>query len=296
MDIVLKVLTVVAPVFLLAAIGWGWTRSRAPYPIDFVTRLTMNISIPALIFTALVRTKVDPVALRELASASLLAYALLGILAFLLLRAMRLPLRTWLAPFIFGNTGNLGLPLALFAYGDIGLQNAVVVFAIMAILSYTFGVWLVSGAGSPVALVREPIVAGTVLGGLFLWQGWSLPLWLTNALELLGQMAIPLMLITLGVAISRLEAGSMGRAFLLSIAKYLLAAGAALVAGWLFGLEGAAFAILVLQLTTPVAVSNYFLAEKYGAGAADVAGFVVISTLVAIIALPATLALLFHFL
>ncbi len=115
--------------------------------------------------------------------------------------------RTYLAPLIFGNTGNLGLPLALFAFGDEGLSYAVVVFAIMAIWSFTFGIWLVAGAGSFGKVLREPLVWATLLGGLFLWQDWQTPLFLTNTLELIGQMAIPLMLITLGVAVARLDAG-----------------------------------------------------------------------------------------
>jgi predicted permease len=200
--------------------------------------------------------------------------------------------RTFLAPLIFGNTGNLGLPLALFAFGDTGLGYAVVIFAIMAIYSFTAGIWLVSGGGSFSKVLKEPLVAATVLGGLFLWQGWSTPEWLTNTLELIGQMAIPLMLITLGVAVARLHPGGMMRALWISAVKLVICLAIAWGAGRWFELEPVAFAVLVLQISTPVAVTSYLLAEKYGADSDAVAGLVVASTLLSVFTLPLTLAVL----
>ena len=193
---------------------------------------------------------------------------------------------------IFGNTGNLGLPLALFAFGETGLGYAVVVFAIMAIWSFTFGIWLVAGAGSFGKVLREPLVWATLLGAVFLWQGWQTPLFLTNTLQLIGQMAIPMMLITLGVAVARLHPGGILRAVVLSLTKLVLCIGVAWAAAVVFDLDKIAFGVLVLQVATPVAVTSYLLAEKYGADSQAVAGLVVVSTLMSVGALPLLLALL----
>ena len=213
--------------------------------------------------------------------------------AFLLLvRGLGLDRRTFAAPLIFGNTGNLGLPLALFAFGETGLSYAVVVFAIMAVWSFTFGIWLVAGAGTFGKVLREPVVGATLLGALFLWQGWKTPVFLTNTLELIGQMVIPLMLITLGVAVARLEAKGLLRASVLSLVKLGICTGIAWAAGDYFDLDPVAFGVLVLQVATPVAVTSYMLAEKYGAGADEVAGLVVASTLISVAALPLLLAAL----
>ncbi|NHX27775.1 AEC family transporter, partial [Escherichia coli] len=189
------------------------------YQLEFVTRLTMTLSVPCLIFVALMKTEIDPQALTTLSLAALAGYAVITVLFWGLVRVTGLETRTYLAPLIFGNTGNMGLPLAIFAFGNSGLGYAVVVFAVMAVYSFTFGVWLVSGGGSPWKVLREPLVAGTLLGGLFLWQGWHPPRFLTNALELTGQMAIPVMLITLGVAVARLRPGRLGRALWISATK-----------------------------------------------------------------------------
>ena len=292
MNLVVTVLEIVAPVFLLAAIGFVWVKVGAEYRIRFVTQLSMTLGVPCLIFTALMQTELDPSALTTLTVASVAAYAVVTVVTAAMVRVLRLETRTFTAPLIFGNTGNLGLPLALFAFGDVGLSYAVVVFAVMAVMSFTFGVWLVAGGGSPFKVLKEPMVAATLLGALFLWQGWETPRFLTNTLELVGQIAIPLMLITLGVAVARLSPGGMGRAFVLALVKLAICTAAAWFVGLQFQLDQVAFAVLVLQVATPVAVTSYLLAEKYGADADAVAGLVVASTLMAVLALPLLLGVL----
>ncbi|MGC9369101.1 MAG: AEC family transporter [Paracoccaceae bacterium] len=292
MNLVLTVLEIVAPVFLLAAIGFGWVKMGFEYRVEFVTRLAMTLSVPCLIFTALMQTEIDPQALTTLSLAAVAAYAAVTVLCFAVVALTRLDIRTYLAPIIFGNTGNMGLPLALFAFGEAGLGYAVVVFAVMAIYSFTFGVWLVSGGGSVLKAVKEPLVGATLLGGLFLWQGWETPPFLTNTLKLIGQMAIPIMLITLGVAVARLHPGRLGRAVWLSVVKVVLCIAAGVAVGRLFQLDPVPFAVLVLQVSTPVAVTSYLLAEKYGAESEAVAGLVVVSTLLSVGTIPLTLAFL----
>ena len=290
MNLALTVLNITAPVFMLAAVGFVWVRLGFEYRVEFVTRLAMTLSVPCLIFVALMRSDVAPEALATLSLATFAAYGLVAVVCLALVLLGRLHVPTYLAPLIFGNTGNLGLPLALFAFGDIGLDYAVVVFAVMAILSFTIGVWLVSGGGSLSKVVKEPMVAATLLGALFLWQGWKTPEVLTNALDLIGQMAIPMMLITLGVAVARLETKAMTQAVILSILKAAICAGAAWWVARFFALDPVASAVLIVQVSTPVAVTSYMLAEKYGADAQPVAGLVVASTVLSVITLPLILA------
>ncbi|MEM5520529.1 AEC family transporter [Sulfitobacter sp. AS59] len=292
MNLTLTVLEIVAPVFLLAGIGFAWVKLGFEYRIQFVTQLAMTLSVPCLIFVSLMNTQIDPAALTALSLATVVAYGGVTLVAAAIVWGMGLNRRTYLAPMIFGNTGNLGLPLALFAFGDAGLSYAVVVFAVMAIWSFTFGIWLVAGAGSFGKVVREPLVWGTLLGALFLVQGWQTPKFMTNTLTLLGQMAIPMMLITLGVAVARLTPGGVGRAVVLSAIKLVICVAIAWTAGVYFELDRTALGVLVLQVATPVAVTSYLLAEKYGADAQSVAGLVVVSTLMSVAALPILLAFL----
>ncbi len=292
MDLFLTVLKIVTPVFTLASIGFIWVKLGFEYKVEFVTRLAMTLAVPCLIFTSLMKTEIDPGALAALSYAALATYTLIGVIAFGLIKIAALPVRAYYAPMIFGNTGNLGLPLALFAFGQIGLGYAVVVFAIMAVLSFTFGVWLVSGGGSPLKAVKEPIVAATLLGALFMWQDWQTPAPITNTLTLIGQIAIPIMLLTLGVAVARLKPKSLGLPVLFSLQKTVICIGAAVGVGLWLDLPPVALAVLVMQVSTPVAVTSYLLAEKYGADADAVAGLVVVSTVLSVFTIPLTLVFL----
>ncbi len=290
MLIIAQVIQIVAPVFLLAAIGFAWVRAGWNYDTEFVTRLAMTLSIPCLIFMALMRSHVDPETLRNSVLAALAAYVALGALVWGLCRALGLGLRTYWGPLTFGNTGNLGLPVALFAFGQAGFDLAVVIFAVMAILNFTFGVWVVAGGGSVSRAFREPLVWGTILGSIFLAMGWHLPKTMSTALDLIGQMAIPLMLLTLGVAISRLRPRTLGRAVWLSLLKLAICVAVPLGIGLAFGLDRLALGVLILQISTPIPVTAYMLATKYNADSEEVAGLVVVSTLLSVLSIPATLA------
>lgn len=292
MHLVLTVLEIVAPVFILGTIGFIWVKLGYEYRLEFVSRLAMTISVPALIFVALVEAEIDPEAMTTLFAASFATYALVAVGAFAVVKIMGLEGRTFLNPLIFGNTGNLGLPLALFAFGDVGLSYAVIVFAVMALWSFTFGVYITAGGSNPLTVIKEPLVGATLAGCVFMWQDWTLPRFAMNTLELLGQITIPVMLITLGVAVARLEVKGMARAMILSIGKVVLCAGIAAIVGLAFGLSDVPFAVLVIQISTPVAVTSYMLAEKYGANSDEVAGLVVASTTLSILYLPLLLGLL----
>ena len=172
MSLLFSVSEVVAPVFILAAIGFLWVKLGFEYRVQFVTRLSMSLGVPCLIFTALMQTKIDAGFLQITLFESILAYALVTVAGFALVKLAGLDLRTYLGPLIFGNTGNVGLPLAFFAFGDEGFGYAVVIFAIMGMYSFTAGIWIVSGGGSLFKIVKEPLVSATILGALFLWQGW----------------------------------------------------------------------------------------------------------------------------
>jgi predicted permease len=131
---------IAAPVFALAAIGFAWVRLGYDYDTAFVTRLAMTLAVPCLIFVALARSGLDPSTAGRLLLASLAAYGSVLAAIWTACRVLRLDLRTYWAPLAFGNTGNLGLPLALFAFGEVGLGYAVIVFSVTAVLSFTVGI------------------------------------------------------------------------------------------------------------------------------------------------------------
>ena len=292
MALVLQILEIIAPVFMLAFVGWTWVRTGHRYEIEFVTRLVMNISAPCLVFTSLVKVEIDPTAFRDVALAAVSAYALAGALITSICSIAGLSYRTYLAPLTFGNTGNMGLPLALYAFGELGLAYAVVIFAVTALLSFTLGVWVVTGRSSPMEAFRQPLFYAAIVGSAIGLLNVPVPKVAINAMSLAGQMMIPMMLITLGVSISRLNVSHVWRATVLSVLKAGICAIAGFGAAHVFGLTDASRGALVLQLLTPVAVTSYLLAERYNADAEAVSGLVVVSTMMTLAVVPAVLTVL----
>ena len=288
----LNIFEIVAPVFILAAVGYIWVKCGFEYRVEFVTQFAMAIALPCLVFTALMKTEFQPYYFGNLLLAAILGYFSLATLAFIFVKIFQLGQRTYLMPLISGNTGNLGLPLCLFAFGDSGFGYAIIVFSVTSIVAFTIGVWVVAGGGSLKQLLKEPLVASTVFGLIFMWQGWETPSFLTSSLELIGQMAIPMMLITLGVAVARLKITDVRKSFLISFCKIFFGITAAIMVSFIFDLPKVAIAVLILQFSMPIAVTSYLLAEKYGADANAVAGLVVVSTLITVGISPILIAFL----
>ena len=286
------VLEVVTPVFLLAAIGYFWVKLGFEYRVEFVTRLAMTLAVPALVFTSLTQNTINPKFLTEMIIVVCVAYAVVSVLALIITFIFKLDLRTFLMPLISGNTGNLGLPLCFLAFGKDGLGYAVIVFAFTSIVAFTFGLWVVSGTRSFKQPLKEPLVPATILGLLFMFYGWEIPKILTNSLNLISQMAIPLMLITLGVAVARLKTQLAFKTLGISISKIMIGTIAGITVGYQFSIPYEAFAVLIIQMSMPVAVTSYLLAEKYGANSEEVAGLVVVSTFLTTFTTPVVLSVL----
>ncbi|MEM9781568.1 MAG: AEC family transporter [Pseudomonadota bacterium] len=286
---------IVAPVIILAGAGYAWAWAGWPFDLEFITRLSLSFSVPCLIFATLVEADISPEAFRDIALASLAAYALAGVGLWLVFLVLRLKMQVWLAPSVFGNTGNVGLPVALFAYGEEGLAFAMVAFAVMAILSFTIGIYMVAGTGRPGEALRQPLVYASIAGGIAAVVQWAPPDWAMETISLAGQVAIPLMLLTLGVSIASLRIGDVATASAVTVLKAAATGAAGYGAALAFGLTGPALGALVLQLIMPAAVTSYMLAARYERDPDAVAGLVVISTLASLVLIPGTLAVLLPF-
>ena len=278
--------------FYFNSYGLFWIKIGFEYPVDFITQFSTTLAVPCLVFTALMKTEIQSNDFIDVLLAAILSYIFLAIIAFAFVKILNLGMRTYLMPLIVGNTGNLGFPLCLFAFGDPGFGYAIIVFALTSIVAFTIGIRVVAGEGSPMQILKEPLVIGTILGLIFMWQGWETPDFVTSSLELIGQMAIPMMLITLGVAVARLEITDVKKSFLISLCKIFFGITAALLVGLIFDLSKLVISVLILQFSMPVAVTSYLLAEKYGADANAVAGLVVVSTLITVGISPILIAFL----
>lgn len=289
---ILQILEITAPVFILAAVGFGWARRGAPYDIAFATRLGTGLAMPCLVFSTLVRAEISPAAFRDMATATLLLYGSFAVVFGIGYWITGMRQRTFLMPTVMNNAGNLGLGVAFYAFGPDGLALAIVLFAIMVSIQFSIGVWFVAGKGRRGDALRQPMIWAAVFGVAFTMAGIRPPVFIDNSIALIGQMGIPLMILTLGVSISRIKVGSIARAVVIALMRYVTALTIAIGLATALGLTGLVFSILVLQAIMPAPVTNYLIALQYDAEPEEVAGLVVVSTALSAFLVPLTLAFL----
>ncbi len=285
-----ELFAVIAPVMICAAVGFGWARSPLEYPGDFVRRMVMWIGTPCLILATLDQVEIPSALLLQTGAAAVTVVAITMVVFGILLRVLGLDRAAFLPPLLFPNCGNMGLPVALFAFGDTGLALALAFYVAMTLMHFTLGMVISVGWGQISQVLRTPVVWAALIAITLQLTGVSLPRWTTNTFSLLGGITIPLMLITLGVSLASIRIHGMGHALSLSMLRLLGGALAGALVASLFSLEGVAKSVVILQSAMPAAVLNYMLALQHGRAAREVAGIVVISTLLSFITLPLLLA------
>ena len=288
-----RILGIILPVFLVIALGFAYARKAKP-DMAWVNRINMNVLAPALIFSALAAKDFDLVANRLLILGSVGVVLGSGLLAWPFAWLLHEDRRTFVPPMMFNNCGNMGLPLAVLAFGQPGLSAMVALFTISNLLQFTLGVWILDHHARFANLLRNPMVIATFAGFLFALLHPPLPDSLMLALKMTGDAMIPLMLISLGVRwpTSRGRAGvsvSIGGL----VCPLTGIAMAALLAPVL-GLDRAQQGLLLLFGCLPPAVLNFMVAEQYRQEPGKVASIVLIGNVLAIVFVPIGLTLALH--
>lgn len=285
-----ELLAVMAPVLIAAAIGYGWARSGHDYPTEFVTRMVLNVATPCLVLSTLSRTQIDASAFASMALACALVSLGMAVIGLLLARLWGQDWRVIVPAYLFPNTGNMGLPVCLYAFGEQGLALAVACFLLLSVGHFSLGMLLSGAERSLRRLILHPIMFSLALALLMLVFQFELPRWLANTTSLLGSMAIPMMLVTLGVSLARIRVEHLGMGVLLGALRIGCGAAIGWAVGVALGLPPLAQAVLVLQSSMPVAVFNYLFALRGNRSPEVVASLVMCSTLLSFGLIPLLLA------
>jgi predicted permease len=284
-----QLIPILAPVFLVTLLGYGWARLGVPFQREFLTGLVMNIGVPCLILNGTLQLEADASVFLTMIGYALLALATCAFVGAVVLRLLGQPLRSYLPPIAFGNAGNLGLPLCLFAFGEKGLGLAIGFYLVGSVAQFVAGP-LFQGR-QPVwrTLLTTPVNYAAALGIGLLTTDTALPLWLENTVGLLAGIAIPLMMLALGHSLGSFKVQRLPVAAGIAAGRLGLGLLVGLGITLAFGLTGIERGVVLVQSAMPVAVFNYLLAARYDRHPEDIAGAIVISTLVAFAALPALL-------
>ena len=285
-----ELFAVMAPVLAGAGLGYPWIRLGHPYPVEFVTRLVFNIGTPALIIASLSGAEIDAGSVGRTMLAAALVMIAMAAATPLMARLLGRDWRVVLAPMMYPNTGNMGLPVVLYAFGSAGFAFGITVMVTVSLFQFTVGAVMASQGNALKTLARTPTVYAIVISLALLLTDTSLPRWLDNSVDLISGFTVPLMLITLGVSLASIQVRSLTSGVGFSLVRIPVAAGLAWGIAALLGLPPLDQSILVLQMSMPVAVFNYLFAQKAGREPEYVASLVFCSTLMALFYLPLLLA------
>lgn len=279
-------LPIVGPVMLCVLVGFVWKRLGWAYDTAMVTQLVMRVGTPCLIIASLSRTPVSRDVLEHMLLVTMLLIVLMLVLGAVAIVSVKQPVRSFLGALVFPNAGNMGLPVCLFAFGEEGLTLALAVFLVLSVAHFTLGIALLSGRSVLREMVSNPIIYSIAAVVLMIYAQLTLPAWLQNTVGLLGDFTIPLMLLTLGVSLADMKVSSLGLGLYFALARLGIGVGAGWAVATLFGLQGVAKGVLILQASMPVAVFNYLFAMQYNRDPQIVAGAVMLSTLLSFALIP----------
>jgi predicted permease len=279
----------IVPVFAVVAVGYVMAARMAP-DARTLADLALWVTSPALVFSLLSGTTLSAERFGVLTAGILFVMALTAVLAAVYRRAFALG-RGFVLPVVFLNSGNMGLACARLAYGSEGLEAASVPFVVTALATSLFGVWIAKGENGLGEAMRLPLVYGAIGGLLLAVTGIELPRLVMEPIEMLGAMAIPLMLLNLGLQLRLLDVSDLHH----SVAAVALRMLGGFAAAWLFigafGVTGVDRAVLLLMSVMPAAVINVVIAQRYDTDPALVASSIMLGTLVSLVSIPLVLLL-----
>lgn len=287
-----QILATLLPVFLIAGCGALYGRFRSP-DIQGLNTLNMELFVPMLVFAVLADQQAPLQDYAWLATAGTLIVLGSGLLLWPLAVVLKLNLKTFLPPMMFNNSGNMGIPLMVLAFGEAALPAAVVLFIVEMLLHFSVGLYMLDPHTSILRRLRVPVVLATVAGLSVNLGGIELPGWLLESLNMLGGVCIPLMLFALGVRMLEVDFSDWKLGLLGAIACPL----SGLILAWplvlWLDLPGLQIACLWVFAALPPAVLNYMVAEQYRQEPHKVASLVLISNLGSLVVMPVVLGLVF---
>jgi predicted permease len=283
-----QVVGILFPVFALVIVGFSVGRWLKP---DFrpINRINMDTFTPALVFSSLVSMPLDTKQL-PLLSASLIAVLLPGAIMLVWCRISGLNFKAWAPPHMFRNSGNLAIPLFTYTFGDTALAPAVLLFVVSACIHISLGLALLSDGNPFKQIIRMPIFLAAV-GALALNLS-SIGVWkpLYDATALLGQAAVPVMLLSLGAQMCNMRLSGLRVGVSCTLQSLVTGAISFALIYWLIPLPTMQLQMMVLFTMLPPAVMNYLFAERFNVEPVKVASMVLFGNFFSLLTLPLLLA------
>ena len=288
MDLYLKLIDVIVPVFALIGVGFYLGKKNPTYDTKFITNFAAKFGSPALAFYAITSTGINFNLFINYFFYTLVAVIGFSIIGLIILALQKRDFISELPPLILPNCGNMGLPICLFAYGKLGLGIASAISAVIIISHFTFGIFLASKKISFKVLLESTPVYAVLIAVTFLYYNVQPPKFIENTAFLLAYSTIALILMSLGIALTKLKVFSYKNAIVSTFTRLILGPLVGLGIICFFDLKGVPAGVFLIQCSMPSAILTYLVGSMYSSKKVvnSIASTIVLSTVISFLTVP----------
>ena len=291
MDIYLKLFEVLFPVFFIVGIGFLLGKKNPNFDTSFITTYAGNFGTPDLVIFALTAGGVTFDIFKEFFFYALILLSAFGIIGLIFLVLMKKDYIRELPTFILPNTGNMGIPICLFAYGELGMGIAAAISSLVVLLHFTLNIFLAKRAFDFQTIFKSPAFYAIIITVLFLYFEQPVPQFVMNTVMLLAYGMIVMILMSLGVALTQMKVFSFKDAVITSTGRVILGPIIGFILIKIFGLTGVSAGVVLIQSSMPSAILCYLVASMYSPKEIvdNISSTIVVSTVMSLVTIPITL-------
>tara|TARA_B100000579_G_C22788618_1_gene833238 strand:- start:77 stop:976 length:900 start_codon:yes stop_codon:yes gene_type:complete len=288
MELYIKLFEVLSPVFFIVGIGYLLGKKKSDIDTTFITNYSANFGAPALFIFAITSSGVTYSVFSEYFIYSLIALVCFAITGLIFLFFMKKDIYRELPPFFLPNTGNMGIPICLFAYGSLGMGVAAAISSLVVLLHFTVNIFLASKSFDIKIILKSPSTYAVIVAIAFLYFDLEMPKFVLNTVMLLGYTMIVLILMSLGVSLTQMKVFSIKSSIISSIGRVIIGPIIGFFIIKIFNLSGYAAGVLLIQSAMPSAILTYLIASMYSPKKIvdNISSMIVVSTLMSLITIP----------
>ena len=290
MELYIKLFEVIFPVFFIIGIGYFLGKKNPKLDTSFITNYAANFGTPSLVIFALTSTGISFSLFAEYFVYSLILLTSFGIVGLIFLILMKKDYIRELPPFILPNTGNMGIPICLFAYGKLGMGVAAAISSLVVVLHFTLNIFLAKKKFDLYVIIKSPAFYTILITIGFLYFNISMPQFVLNTVMLLAYTMIVLILMSLGIGLTQMKVFSFGSSIITSIGRVIVGPIIGFIVIKIFNLSGFAAGVLLIQSSMPSAILCYLVASMYSPKEIvdNISSMIVVSTLISLVTVPIT--------
>ena len=291
MDIYLKLFEVLFPVFFIVGIGFLLGKKNPNFDTSFITTYAGNFGTPALVIFALTAGGVTFDVFKEFFFYALILLTAFGIIGLFFLVLMKKDYVRELPTFFLPNTGNMGIPICLFAYGELGMGIGAEISSLVVLLHFTLNIFLAKRAFDFQTIFKSPAFYAIIVTVLFLYFEQPVPQFVLNTVMLLAYGMIVMILMSLGIALTQMKVFSFKDAVITSTGRVILGPIIGFIIIKIFGLSGISAGVVLIQSSMPSAILCYLVASMYSPKEIvdNISSTIVVSTIMSLVTIPITL-------